>query len=236
MNNLGDLNIKVKFLKDEDTFGFNCKICGDCCGKTLPIDLNPYDLYKILKFSGKKLIDLQDVLKMGNQNDLVLTNFVLDAYEGKCIFLKDNRCSLGLNKPTVCKLYPLGRAVKLPKNEVVYFLQIGLCEDDTNFFTLKEWKEKFNLVEDEESFIMYSQYVKVFYGIIDIPILKYFPREKEFLESIFIAPFRSLDVNTSFEYQIEEHYKEGLKLFKKGLEILADKSVLRRHDGNTNNK
>lgn len=46
---------------------------------------------------------------------------------GVCSFLKNNRCTIHAFKPSVCKLYPLGRGMEGESGNVFYFNQDVSC-------------------------------------------------------------------------------------------------------------
>lgn len=56
------------------------------------------------------------------------------------------------SKPTVCALYPLGRAYIAPKDKLVYFCQPLTCGSNKKMHTVREWLAAFGLTfADEDS-------------------------------------------------------------------------------------
>lgn len=87
----------------------------------------------------------------------------------KCPLLKNNKCSIHKAKPSVCRIYPLGRALRYAldgqgkpntkKPEVIYFHSGCFCVRQTGNQTVKDWLEEFGLLENETFFIQWSQAV-----------------------------------------------------------------------------
>ena len=88
-----------------DNVCFDCSKCGLCCGDT------------ILKKRCVLLLrsDAQKIVEHTNQS---VNKFARKIYgknpyifemrtDGKCIFLKDNQCTIYAQRPLICKFYPV---------------------------------------------------------------------------------------------------------------------------------
>jgi Fe-S-cluster containining protein len=86
-----------------------------------------------------------------------------------CPFLLDNRCSIHRHKPTVCALFPLGRAMMYDRKtdegnnagnkqerKLFYFLQDTHCGTKDESHTVKEWLGEFDLADSEAWFFEWS--------------------------------------------------------------------------------
>ena len=84
---------------------FDCIKCGLCCGdtqeKTRHILLLETEAQKI---SAKTSLPIQDFSKetMGTPYGYEMKK----TPEGKCVFLKDNHCSIYSLRPLICRFYP----------------------------------------------------------------------------------------------------------------------------------
>lgn len=86
-----------------------------------------------------------------------------------CPLLKDGRCSVHDCKPTVCALYPLGRAVagKIPKNGLVpgeemvvhYILNDISCGSANRVNTVRSWLARFGIPEEDEFYLLWNKVI-----------------------------------------------------------------------------
>ena len=118
--------------------------------------------------------------------------------EKACPLLKDNLCLIHKGKPTVCALYPLGRATKMQRNEdgsvapadgFFYFMNPVDCGLRDEEHSVAEWLSEFNLQESEAWFMEWSR------DIGDLAILiKEIEKtvSPKLMESIFNAVFVGL--------------------------------------------
>jgi len=87
---------------------FECAMCGRCCASQDLIQLTAYELYRLAGHLGMKPEEF-----FGRYCVIVSTahNPALHLYiktvEGKCPFLKDNRCSVHEARPYACMAYPM---------------------------------------------------------------------------------------------------------------------------------
>lgn len=150
-------------------FQFRCDQCGECCRNREDIILNPFDLFRISSQLGTKpneIVERYCTVYVGDSSRFPVVLLLPVGNEKTCPFLKDNRCSVHANKPTVCALYPLGRGIRydkkpdangVRKKKLFYFLQDIPCglKDETH--TALEWMGEFNLADSEEWFIEWSE-------------------------------------------------------------------------------
>jgi hypothetical protein len=72
-------------------------------------------------------------------------------------------------KPTVCALFPLGRAAKTPANgetdkmpqniRPVYFVQQTTCGSKTHTHTLRDWLDRFGIPAEDEFYEIWTRTV-----------------------------------------------------------------------------
>ena len=139
----------------DDTFRFHCTECGKCCKNRDDILLNPYDLYRIASFLNVEMGQvIQDycVWYVGQTSKLPV---VAVNIKGDCPFLEDNRCRIHSAKPTVCALYPLGRAGT--ENGIRYIVQDVNCGTDEEEHTVRSWLSGYGLEDSEVWFVEWQK-------------------------------------------------------------------------------
>ena len=151
----------------DDTFSFGCKMCGHCCINREDILLPPYDLYRMAKALG---ISVEQTVKqyceiyIGGDSRFPIIRLKPVGKNRRCPLLKDNRCRVHQAKPTVCALYPIGRAVKLSKGELPesentraeYILQDVDCGIRKETHTVREWLQSFGIPADDKAFQLWQ--------------------------------------------------------------------------------
>ncbi len=140
-----------RLLGPGDKFKFGCEKRGDCCRDRHehPIMLSVYDVFKLrrqLKVSGQEFAEKYGKAILGARSELplmILRNEWLDKKSGqsRCVNLQDNQCSVYKNRPLVCRLYPVGRALDPEINS--YFMLTktdGCCPTGCGKeHTIEEW-------------------------------------------------------------------------------------------------
>lgn len=125
IDNIAPLSLPEGFrlVGSDDTFRYQCSMCGDCCRNVQDaVMLESLDLYRLARFfreSGKEILGIDDII-LPYTNTMFLGG--IDYYpifllktsgpENSCVFLKDNRCSVQPAKPRTCRLYPLSAGPK----------------------------------------------------------------------------------------------------------------------------
>jgi len=140
-----------RLLGPGDKFKFGCEKRGDCCRDRHdnPILLSVYDVFRLrqhLKVSGREFAEKYGKPLLGAHSQLplmILRNEWLDKNSGqsRCINLRDNMCGVYENRPLVCRLYPVGRALDQEMNS--YFMLTktdGCCPTGCGQeHTIEEW-------------------------------------------------------------------------------------------------
>lgn len=147
--------IMNSFMEPEDTFKFSCTMCGDCCRKrSEPILLTGLDVFRIAQALEVKPTEVLEKYTRGYLGDTShIPVFVLKERtgDGSCSLLRKGRCTVHVNKPVVCAIYPLGRvSISDGSGEIKYFNQEHACTKGLNGgevqeWTLKAWLEEFNI-------------------------------------------------------------------------------------------
>ncbi len=99
----------AKVLGPDDPFSVFCDAKGcaaNCCTKSAPIILNPYEIALICSESGMSYEDLLDVVDTDRAKSFPLVMLPRDP---ACHFWTGKGCRIYRGRPLACRLYPLGR-------------------------------------------------------------------------------------------------------------------------------
>ena len=206
-----DFMDKRNILDLEDSFSFCCNGCGECCRNRNDIILSAYDIYRLsqgLNISDMQLLKEYCEIYIGKVSKLPFVKVVFE--NGVCKFMKDNKCSIHVFKPSVCKLYPLGRGVKEDFNEVFYFKQDTQC-GGKGMQIVKEWVKGI----DEEIFIVWSTFMldlvkSSHYEVLVDRVLKNHKKldiDYAFFYAIIDILYLQYDVKVDFLSQLKERNK-----------------------------
>lgn len=107
----------------------DCKGCSACCrGMGASIILDPYDIHLLsinLHKSFQELLNL--FVELNVVDSIILPNLKMMGESEQCSFLdKEGRCSIHAFRPSICRLFPLGRIYE--DHSFRYFLQINECK------------------------------------------------------------------------------------------------------------
>lgn len=164
-----DMMIAMKNrLKPNETFRFHCDQCGDCCRHRKDILLTPFDLNRIARHLGtsaKDIVERYCTVYVGDSSRFPVVLLKPVGKDDACPFLNENRCSIHRGKPTVCALFPLGRALMYEREtgagnsqprKLFYFLQKVGCGTKDETHTVREWLGEFDLENSEAWFLEWS--------------------------------------------------------------------------------
>ena len=149
----------------DDTFKFHCTECGKCCTQREDIMLTPRDVYnmaKELQMTPSNMIQEYCEVYIGHDSRFPIVRILPRRAIRRCPFLKDRKCSIHKAKPTVCAMFPIGRAIKAESGKldveklkelgIQYILQPITCGDDSETFTVRQYLEMFGLSIDDPFF------------------------------------------------------------------------------------
>lgn len=165
-------SIENRQVKMDDILPFSCTHCGGCCVQQEEILISPLDLFRLAKELGltaEQFMDQYAECYIGESSRMPIVRVAPKGETRRCPLLKNNKCSVHAVKPSVCRLYPLGRSLRCEpdeqekpdweKTEVIYFHSGCFCGSQTGHQTVREWLEEFHLLEDEPFFIQWSRMV-----------------------------------------------------------------------------
>lgn len=117
---------EAKVLAQSDSLRLSCGVKGcdsNCCTKSAPIVLNPYELALICREAGMTYEDLLDVVDTGRAKSFPLVMLPRDP---ACYFFSGRGCRIYRARPLACRLYPLGRVFDHGKSHIV-LPELNIC-------------------------------------------------------------------------------------------------------------
>ena len=223
---------KMKIGVDEP-FKFNCTMCGKCCKGRTDILLNPKDVFNLAKelnMAPIQVIEKYCEVYVGESSRIPIVRLVPVGPYQICPLLKGNRCSVHNAKPTVCAIFPIGRAFSLPVEEagnakfsgkdIQYILQPITCGDKRKEHTVREWLTDFNIPVDDQFFVDWQTSVcKI--GACIREIEKTFP--ESVMGQIFNLIFASAYVNYITTQDFKEQFDKNIAKVVELVEMLPKK-------------
>ena len=204
---------KMKIGVDEP-FKFNCTMCGKCCKGRTDILLNPKDVYNLAKeldLAPMQVIEKYCEVYVGQDSRIPIVRLVPIGPHQICPLLKGNRCSVHNAKPTVCAIFPIGRAFSVPmeqagkiefsENDIQYILQPVTCGDKRKEHTVREWLTDFNIPVDDPFFVYWQ--TNVCRLSVAIRAL-----EKTFPEGVMVQIFNMLFASIYVNYLTTQDFQE----------------------------
>ena len=88
----------------------------NCCTKSVPIILNPYEIALISRESGMTYEDMLDIVETDRANGFPLVMLPRDP---ACYFWSERGCRIYRARPLACRLYPLGRVFDSGRSHIV---------------------------------------------------------------------------------------------------------------------
>lgn len=156
-------NMQNNSLELDDAFAFKCRGCGKCCKNREDILLTTRDLYNIAVSLGRTIeyvVERYCEVYIGRDSRMPIIRLMPTGPERVCPLMRGKKCIVHAAKPSVCALFPLGRAVsfdRADKKEIkaedirpVYFSQPAVCGTQDKSQTVREWLTQFGIpIEDE---------------------------------------------------------------------------------------
>ena len=190
-----------------DTMG--CKGCSKCCesdmGKSIVLD--PYDMYHLIRATGKTFDELlvAFLIEMNLIDGIVLPNIKMDK---GCGFLDENkRCSIHKDRPSICRLFPLGRIYN--ETGFDYILQTNECPEARSKIKVKKWID----IEDYDE---HSAFIKKWHSFLGYARKKVMEQEepekaKEIMKVVIREFYMTgYDTKKDFYSQFKDKMREAL--------------------------
>lgn len=209
---------KKNELKPDDTFHFECKMCGDCCrNRSEPILLTGADIYRVaraLDTTMSKVVEENTVGYIGDTSHMPVL-VLKERLDGSCRLLRKGRCMVHQDKPAVCALFPLGRFYDGRDQSFHYFLNTRNCQAhhrDGKQWTLQEWLDEFKIRETEEMTRAWDRL------ITGVSMATYRMAKGEIkgqvLDVLLLALYFGYDTRLPYIEQVEAHMVALKRVFK----------------------
>lgn len=159
-----------------NTFRFRCHPDIECftsCCQKLDLVLTPYDIIRLkhrLDITSDIFLDKYTETRLDNRNRFPMLYLKMDeTAEKRCPFVTPEGCSIYEDRPSACRVYPLGRATAKPVGKGEITERFFLVEEDhcLGFKEEKQWTpeewisneglDEFNAVNDLWMEIITSQ-------------------------------------------------------------------------------
>ena len=225
MNKLPD-DFMDHALSLEDTFQFRCRQCGECCKHREDILISPYDLFRMTRRLRMRPVDFVDrycMTYIGQNSRLPVVIFKAVGEEQVCPMIRDNRCSVHAAKPTVCALYPLGRAVRVESDgapEVFYFLNGSTCGAEDETHTVREWLSEFDLQNSTTWFLAWQKAISKLSPSLKTMEKLLPPRE---LSMLYAITFKALYLDYADVQEFLPKFVLNVQSLQKQIDTLIDK-------------
>ncbi len=128
----------IEDLVKADTGG--CNGCSDCCKDVGElVVLTPFDIYEMVNYLGKDFDELIGERIELRENNKIWLPYLKMKENKDCRFLnEEGRCIIHSKRPSICRLFPLGRMYK--DDDVKYFLQVENCpKENLKDVKVSEW-------------------------------------------------------------------------------------------------
>lgn len=133
----------------DEPFPFHCVQCGKCCVHREDILLNPQDLFRMAKHLGqtpKDVVIHYCEVYTGPDSRMPLVRLLPEGEDHHCPFLVRGKCRIHEAKPTVCAMYPIGRALRVDRGTgsgeptgIDYLFEPPGCGGQSETHTVREW-------------------------------------------------------------------------------------------------
>lgn len=215
----------------DDTFKFECKMCGKCCIHREDILLNPKDIYNMAKELNLKtgeLVEKYCEAYIGPDSRIPIIRLLPRGSVNRCPLLKDRKCMVHQSKPTVCAMYPIGRCITLhgktaadiDMNSIQFIFNKPDCKGSEGLekHTVREWLESFGIPVNDEFFIKWQK-MAMEMGTVFRKIEK--KMSEKTLEMLWNAAFIGLYLHYDTEQDFMNQFDENAQKFTELLHSVA---------------
>ena len=217
----------------DDTFKFECKMCGKCCIHRDDILLTPKDVYnmsKELNLRTEELVEKYCEVYIGQDSRIPIVRLKPKGSVNRCPLLKDRKCMVHRSKPTVCAMYPIGRylalagktAADIDLDSMQYIFNKPDCKgsEGTETHTVREWLESFGIPINDEFFLKWQK-MAMEMGTVFRKIEK--KVSDQTIEMLWNAAFISLYLHYDTEQDFMCQFEENAQKFTELLHSVVEK-------------
>lgn len=212
----------------DDTFKFNCTMCGKCCKDREDILLTPRDIFQLAKHLDMPNMDFINKyceFYLGNSSRIPVVRLLPTGVDKRCPFLSGTRCSVNPVKPVVCALFPLGRCLTVDSSEnrtgftvsnVVYINQDPHCGDGRKTHTVREWLETSNIPVEDEFFAKWNSAIAQIGMVVhEVEEKAVEERMDRYFNLLFGLLYVAYDFKEEFLTQFDRNAKFALELTRR---------------------
>lgn len=210
----------------DDTFKFNCTMCGKCCKAREDILLTPRDLFQMSKHLDIGIWDfVQKYCEyyLGGSSRVPIVRLLPTGIDKRCPFLSGTRCSVNSVKPTVCALFPLGRCLTVDSvkgefkvSDIVYINQNPGCGDSRKTHSVREWLETSNVPVQDEFFVKWHSMLAQVGGIVRAVEKKADEeRMNRFFDLFFKLMYLAYNFEKDFQTQFDRNQEFAVELARR---------------------
>ncbi len=149
-----------KCLDLKDSFAFSCHkdlACFNTCCRNKHLPLTPYDTLRLknaLNLHSDEFLSRFTVYRLDKDSGFPIISLRMgDAPQKACPFVAPEGCSVYNDRPTACRLFPLGRSSgisheSMTKEEFYYLLDIPGCLglEEKKIWSVREWRDNQGLL------------------------------------------------------------------------------------------
>lgn len=218
---------KIKIGLD-DTFKFNCTMCGKCCKNREDILLTPRDLFQLAKHLDiliGEFVQKYCEAYVGDSSRIPIVRLLPTGIDKRCPFLRGTRCSVNSVKPVVCALFPLGRCLTIDSSknrteftvsDVVYINQDPHCGDSRKTHTVRKWLETSNVPVNDEFFVKWNSVIsQVGITIHEVEKKADEDRMERYFNLLFGLLYVAYDFKDDFLTQFDRNVEFALELTRR---------------------
>ena len=153
-------------------FRFHCTQCGKCCINREDIMLSPFDLFraaKALEMTPQEFVDEYCDTYLGETSRMPIVRIQPRGAIKRCPLMKDRKCTIHSAKPTVCAMFPIGRAMRIEADkmdkepitaeQIEYIFTDPGCGDNSETHTVREWLGAFDIPLKDQFFAKWQDII-----------------------------------------------------------------------------
>ena len=201
------------------TIRFRCGpglACFNSCCQDVNIFLSPYDILRMknaLKISSTEfLAKYTRTLIPGGRGKIPIINLTMREDNKRCHFLTEKGCSIYLNRPWACRMYPLDKSYETGKYEFIVDAEKCLGQKEDAEWVIKDWFADQGLPPYEEMdlrFRLITEYSRLEEAGIDHPQVQQMFR----MACYDLDTFRRFVLETQFfeKFEVDDEVREEIE-------------------------
>lgn len=223
-----------KRLSREEKFRFECKPGIECfnkCCNNVNIFLTPYDIIRLrsaLGISSSEFLAKFTILPISSKLRHPIVMLKMDDETLNCPFLSENGCSVYVDRPWSCRMFPVGIASPneaeksfSSQNEIYFLIKEDICKgfEQTKEWSIDEWFAEQKIEDYAELGDLFKE-ISLHKFFVTSRAIEPVKLEMFYMVCYDIDKFRSFLFGSSFfrRFDVSEDYQEVL--LKDDVELL----------------